>query len=301
MIGLSDAQLARRKINDINRDNLNSLIMELKAGLYIVSTPIGNLDDITLRALFLLKNCDIIYCEDTRVTQRLLQKHSITAKKLSVYNDHSDDYIRGRIVEDVANGKAIVLVSDAGTPLIADPGYKIVRELHENDLLVDVIPGPCAAISALILSGMPTDKFFFAGFMPKTSVSRDKLLSSLEDLEATLIFYEAPSRILDSLKQIQISLGDREVAVVKEITKIFQTVIRKKVSELINSFDEVNIRGEFVVLVSPKHPDEKVDVEKVKLTIQEMKKNNKTTKDIAEILVKKYNKKLTKNDIYKMC
>ncbi len=274
--------------------------MELRPGLYIVSTPIGNLSDITIRALYVLNNCDIIYCEDTRITQRLLQKHSIFGKKLSIYNDHSDSYSREKIVDKVRSGKIVVLVSDAGTPLIADPGYKIVRDIQKNNLLVDFIPGPCAAVSALVLSGMPTNKFFFAGFMPKTQISRDKLLGSLSDLDATLIFYDAPSRILETLKQIEITLGNREVAIVKEITKVFQSVTRKKVTDLIESFNEISIRGEFVILISPKLQEEIMDIQEIKHLVNEMRKNKMTSKDIAEILVKNYNKKLTKNDIYRL-
>jgi len=275
--------------------------MELTAGLYIVSTPIGNLEDITLRALFVLKNCNLIYCEDTRSTRKLLLKHGIMDKKLAVYNDHSDEYARNKIVEYIASGKIAALVSDAGTPLISDPGFKLVRTLQDQNLHIDVIPGACAAISALVLSGLPTDKFYFAGFMPKTKPAREKLLASLTDIPATLIFYDAPSRVLDSLSAIQNVLGNREVAVTREITKIFQQVIRKPVSEMIEKFDEIKTKGEFVLLISPEKQDSQISQEDVENLIHKLYAGGLSKKNIAEKIINKLGTKFKKNEIYKIC
>ena len=282
------------------KNSLNNLVMKLQSGLYIVATPIGNLEDITLRALFVLKNCDIIYCEDTRLAQKLLLKHGIKGKKLAIYNDHSDESERVRIAKKIHEGKMICLVSDAGTPLISDPGYKLVRFLQEKEIYIDVLPGPCAAISALVLSGLPTDRFFFAGFMPKTMVGREKLLQSLENLAATIILYDAAPRIFDSLVAIEKVLGNREVAVVREMTKIFQTVIRRSVAEIIGQFDMVKTRGEFVILISSAKPEIEFSKEDIMEQIKQMQKIGKSKKDIAEELMVKLNKKITKNEIYNM-
>ncbi len=285
----------------ITSKKLSNFFMELKAGLYIVATPIGNLDDITLRALFVLKHSDIIYCEDTRATQKLLQKHDISDKKLAIYNDHSNEKERQKIAGLIKEGKVICLVSDAGTPLISDPGFKLSRYLQDQNLHIDALPGACAAIAALTLSGLGSDKFFFAGFMPRTEHGRNKILKSLEDISATIIFYEGPSRILDSLIAIEKTLGNREVVVAREITKIFQTVVRKPVSEIIANFNEIKLKGEFVLLVSSEKAEINLTEEQVMKLIQELKNKGMTAKNIAEELTRRFNKKITKNEIYKMC
>ncbi len=275
--------------------------MELKPGLYIVATPIGNLEDITLRALFALKNCDIIYCEDTRTTHKLLQKHEIADKKLAIYNDHSTEDARGKIAALIKEGKVICLVSDAGTPLISDPGYKLIRFLQDQNLHIDALPGACAAISALTLSGLATDKFFFAGFMPRTEHARNKLLASLSNVEASIILYEAPSRIFDSLVAIEKTLGNREIVVARELTKMFQTIVRKPVSEIIANFEAIKLKGEFVLIISGEKAEIEFSEERILELIAEMKNSGMTSKDIAEKLTAKFQKKITKNEIYKLC
>ena len=162
-----------------------------KPGLYIVSTPIGNFEDITLRAISILKNSDIILCEDTRISQKLLAKHDIHTK-LQIYNDHSDEKHRENIISLIKSGNIISLISDAGTPLISDPGYKLVRDIRNLNCHIDVVPGVSAPVTALTLSALPTDRFLFHGFLPKTIESKKKIFSELVNLKATLIFLKRP-------------------------------------------------------------------------------------------------------------
>ena len=221
--------------------------LRLKPGLYLVATPIGNLGDITLRALETLKNCDVIACEDTRVSRKLLSAFSI-AKPLISYHDHNADQMRPLILDRIANGQAVVLISDAGTPLISDPGYKLVRHCYEAQLGVTFIPGPSAVIAGLVLSGMACDRFLFAGFADKSAYAE------LSSINTTLIFFESAKRLGSSLKQMAKSFVDREVAVVREITKLFEEVRRGSFEEVIKYYEENGLpKGEVVVVLSPKN------------------------------------------------
>lgn len=220
--------------------------------LYIVATPIGNLKDITLRAIEVLKSVDLIACEDTRRTRILLQHYGINKPLLSYYEYNKIK--RGEeLIRLLKEGKNIALVSDAGTPGISDPGAEIIGLTIENNIPLIFIPGPSAFVGALVLSGFPTDRFIFEGFLPAKAGARRKRLEKLKDEERTVILYESPQRILKTLQDIEEIFGDREVCIVRELTKKFEEIIREKPSALIISFQKRPPRGEFVIVLKPKH------------------------------------------------
>src|SRR5918994_7893499 len=187
--------------------------------LYLVATPIGNLADITHRALQVLKDVDLIACEDTRHTHKLLQHYGITTKTIS-YHEHNEQQRAGELIDRLKQGSDVAVVSDAGTPSISDPGFRLVRAAIESELPVVPVPGPSALISALIAAGLPTDEFFFAGFLPSRSTARRTRLSELRTVPGTLIFYEAPHRLAMTLKDAYEVLGEREAVVARELTKL---------------------------------------------------------------------------------
>ncbi|WP_375319275.1 16S rRNA (cytidine(1402)-2'-O)-methyltransferase [Candidatus Tisiphia endosymbiont of Oplodontha viridula] len=223
--------------------------MIFKPGLYIVSTPIGNLDDITFRALETLKNSTVILCEDSRISRKLLAKHNIKTK-LQIYNDHSDSQEREVICTLIDNGAIVSLISDAGTPLISDPGYKLVRQLRKLNYHIDVIPGVSALTTAITISGLPSDRFLFAGFLPKTIEGKKKIFTELANIKATLIFFETASRIEQSLHTALDVLGNREVCVARELTKFHQEVKSGLMENVINFYKQNVIKGEIVLLIS---------------------------------------------------
>ena len=217
--------------------------------LTIISLPIGNLKDITIRALEELQSSDLIFCEDKRITIKLLNHYNISNKLMS-YNEHSDRSTREFIINQINKGKSISLVSDAGTPLISDPGYKLIRELKEKNLTVTSCPGPSSPITAITLAGLPTDKFFFSGFLPVKSKARKDYLLKIKNIESTIIFFESPNRIVKSLETILEIFGDRNIAICRELTKKFEEVITLKVSEAIkNLSSRDNIKGEIVIVI----------------------------------------------------
>ena len=221
----------------------------LAPGLYMVSTPVGNLRDITLRALDVLEGADLIACEDTRVTGKLLEAFSLKKKMLS-YNDHNAPRRRGEILAALGNGQAVALVSDAGTPLLSDPGYKLVRDCIDLGFGVVSVPGANALLPALQLSGLPPDRFFFAGFLPPKSAARRAALEDLKSVPATLIFYETGPRLAASLKDMAEVLGDRPAAVAREITKKFEECRRGMLSRLAADYGRDGApKGEIVVTV----------------------------------------------------
>ncbi len=203
----------------------------LEPGLHLVATPIGNLGDITLRALWVLRGVDRILCEDTRVTGRLLARFGITTP-LEAYHDHNADRVRPLALAALRGGERLALVSDAGTPLVSDPGFKLVRAALEEGLPVTAAPGPSAAIDALILSGLPPDAFLFAGFLPPRAAARRKALAAWRELPATLIFYEGPSRLAAALADLRETLGDRPAAIARELTKRHEEIRRGSLSAL---------------------------------------------------------------------
>jgi 16S rRNA (cytidine1402-2'-O)-methyltransferase len=223
----------------------------LPAGLYIVATPIGNLRDITLRALDVLAGVDMLACEDTRVTSRLLAAHDIR-QSLTAYHDHNAAAMRPKLLGAVADGKAVALVSDAGTPLVSDPGYKLVAEAVERGLPVIPIPGASAALTALAAAGLPSDRFLFAGFPPPKRGARTRWLTELLPVQATLILYEGPSRVAATLADLAALEPERPVAVMRELTKLHEEHRRGTAAELAAHYAEAGPpRGEVVLVVGP--------------------------------------------------
>lgn len=217
------------------------------SSLYLISTPIGNLDDITVRAVKVLEEVDVIFSEDTRVTQKLLNYLNIK-KKLIALHDHNEDVVKDKILEYLKNGSSVGLVSDRGTPIISDPGYKSVKYISDNGYNVIAIPGVCAFVPALIVSGISPQPFSFYGFLNSKSSKRKKELEQLRFVKNTMIFYEAPHRIMETMKLMLEIFGDREVSLSREISKKFESVYRGNISDLLPSLDE--IKGEFVIVVS---------------------------------------------------
>lgn len=273
--------------------------MNFRPGLYIVSTPIGNLNDITIRALETLKNSDIILCEDTRISAKLLAKHNITGS-LSIYNDKSDETTRKYIIKNIEAGKVVSLISDAGTPLISDPGYKLVREVKEKGYFIDIAPGVSAPIAALTLSGLPSDRFIFAGFLPKTDIGREKVFLEFAEVDATLIFFDRSTRIVDSLQAALKILGNREANVSRELTKLFQESRTSDIESLIKYYSHNLPKGEIVLLISGKKSLESSE-EKLITEIKNLLILDTHTKDITKQLFQKYHKHYKKSKIYKIC
>ena len=221
----------------------------LSPGLYIVATPIGNLGDITLRAVETLRGVSAIDCEDTRVTGKLL-KHLEIKQRLIRYDDHSGEADRGRLLA-LMQTQPVALVSDAGTPLISDPGYRLVREAREHGIAVTSLPGASAAITALTLAGLPSDRFLFAGFLPSKAKAREDVLRELAAVPATLVFYETGPRLVASLEALGQVLPGREVAVARELTKLFEECRTGSAAELAAHYAAHLPKGEIVLLVGP--------------------------------------------------
>ncbi|MCM2343130.1 MAG: 16S rRNA (cytidine(1402)-2'-O)-methyltransferase [Alphaproteobacteria bacterium] len=225
----------------------------LAPGLYLVSTPIGNLRDITLRALEVLAAVDAVACEDTRMTGKLLEAHGIKAPKLIIYNDHSADRERSGILNMLAQGQRVALVSDAGTPLISDPGYKLVRDAQDLGLNVTSLPGANALLTALQLSAQPTDKFSFLGFLPPKEKARQDVLKEWRAVPGTLVTYETGPRLIAALSDMAKVLGpDRPAAVTRELTKMYEEVRRDTLANLVIHYEQAGEpRGEIVIVIGP--------------------------------------------------
>ncbi|HEV7878551.1 16S rRNA (cytidine(1402)-2'-O)-methyltransferase [Bradyrhizobium sp.] len=219
-------------------------------GLHLVSTPIGNLGDITLRALETLAGVDIIACEDTRITRRLTERYGISAL-LKPYHEHNAALARPKILERLAQGASIALVSDAGTPLISDPGFKLVREACAAGHQVIALPGPSSVLAALAVAALPTDRFFFEGFLPPKETARRARLTELARIDATLVLFESGNRIEDTLRDLADIMGTREGAVCRELTKLHEEVRRAPLPELAKSAGALETRGEFVLVIGP--------------------------------------------------
>ncbi len=223
---------------------------KVPAGLYLVATPIGNLGDITLRALETLAAADVVACEDTRITHRLMERYMITTP-LTPYHDHNAEAARPKILEKLSQGGSVALVSDAGTPLISDPGFKLVREVCAAGHQVIALPGPSSVLTALSVAALPTDRFFFEGFLPPKQVARRTRLSELARIDATLVMFESGARVQDSLQDLALIMGERDMAICREMTKLHEEVKRGSVSELAALANELETRGEFVLVVAP--------------------------------------------------
>lgn len=274
----------------------------MRQGLYIVATPIGNLKDITLRALEVLKTADAVVCEDTRVTNGLLSHYDIH-KKLLVYNDNSDESDRAEILHMLEAGKTLALVSDAGTPLISDPGYKLVREVMERGIYVTTIPGASSVISALTISGLPTDRFLFIGFMPQKREAKRKEFIKYKTLDSSIVFFERGSRLGETLEVAYEIFGDVDVAIVREITKIYEEVRLNNVSNILSNLkgpgvdgEGLELRGEIVVILSNK-PSEKTQISDSELNekLTSLLYNNRI-KDAANIAAEMFG--ISKKDAY---
>lgn len=254
----------------------------LDPGLYIVATPIGNLGDITMRAADILARCDAVACEDSRVTAKLL-RHLGIRKAMWRYDDHSGEKERANLLSAMRD-KAIALVSDAGTPLISDPGFRLVRAARDEGIPVTSLPGPSAAIVALTLSGLPSDRFFFAGFLPSRDKARAETLAELARVPATLIFYESGPRLVKSLDSIALILPGREVAVARELTKTFEECRSGPATELAAHYSAHHPKGEIVLMVGPPPESENqaADVDTLLLAAMEQEKPSQAAAQVAK-------------------
>ncbi len=269
------------------------------SGLYVVATPIGNIGDITERAKFVLQKADIIACEDTRVTKKLLSLLNInfSQKKFLTFHDHNEQQKVQEIIELLQQGNhTVAQVSDAGSPLISDPGYKLVRACREQNIPFSIIPGCCALICALQLSGLPSNRFMFAGFIPNKDKARTDLFTELKDIDATLIFYETAPRLLKTLQAAENIFANREFSVAREISKIYEECKTGFSSELIEYYTQNPPKGEIVFMVAP--PDKK-EVCAIDLNeILKQKMQNLPLKTAVSQVVSEYN--LNKNEVYRL-
>lgn len=233
----------------------------LPSGLYIVATPIGNLGDLSTRAADTLRRADLVLAEDKRVTAKLLQ-HAGAKTPMRAYHDHSSEPERARIIAELGS-RAVALVSDAGTPLISDPGYKLVRAARAAGRPVHTVPGPCAAIAALTLAGLPTDRFLFMGFLPSKTKARAEAIAEVATIRASLIFYESGPRLGESLQALAEGLGQREAAVIREISKLHEESVAGILPELAARYAEAPPKGEIVIVVGPPLAPAEVSEEKL--------------------------------------
>lgn len=252
--------------------------------LYVVATPIGNLEDITLRALRLLKEVDVIAAEDTRHTRKLLTHYGI-ATPLTSYHDHSETEKAPALIAQLQAGKNIALVSDAGTPCIADPGFRLVTAAAEAGVSVVPVPGPSMVTALMSVGGLPTDRFAFEGFLPAKHTQRRKALQHLQREERTLVFFESPHRVLEMLADLEDVCGDRQIVIGRELTKMFEEVLRGKVSELRALLETRDIKGEVAILVAGKaESSEPEEARPLAEEIQELSARGFSLKDVARIV-----------------
>tara|TARA_R110000751_G_scaffold98096_4_gene190865 strand:- start:23902 stop:24741 length:840 start_codon:yes stop_codon:yes gene_type:complete len=267
--------------------------------LYIVATPIGNLEDITLRALRILAEVDLIAAEDTRHSQRLLQHYDISTRLTSLH-DHNESQRAIQLIEKVKLGQNIALISDAGTPLISDPGYGLVSQCREAEVKVVPLPGPCAAITALCAAGLATDRFKFAGFLPVKAVAKQQALQRLMTETSTSVFYESPRRVADTVKQIVAELGEnRQMVVAKELTKTFETFYSGSALDCLTWLEaDVNHqRGEFVLMIAGEKQD-KTEVSADALNLLKLLVKELPLKKAAAVTAEQYG--LKKNQLYQL-
>lgn len=265
--------------------------------LYLVATPIGNLSDFSKRAIDILSNVEIIACEDTRETIKLLNHYKIKTPLFSCH-EHNEKIASLKVIEILKSGLNVAYVSDAGYPIISDPGSLLVKSVLENGFNVSVVPGASAFLSALVASNLPCDRFTFYGFLQSKTTARKKELLKLKDKEETIIFYESPYRVMDTLKDLLSVFGDRKICLARELTKKFEEYIRGNISEVIEEIKE-GIKGEIVLVVSGKTIAEKtIDNEFIVAAINDLVNKGATSKDAINIIAKKHN--LKKNDVYNL-
>ena len=258
----------------------------LPSGLYIVSTPIGNLKDITVRALSILKNCDLIACEDTRVTRKLLSSYEIKSKNLVSLHEHSPQQKLIFLIDKIKKGKSIALVSDAGTPIISDPGIQLVSLAINNSIKITPIPGPCAVTASLVGSGLAHYNFFFIGFLPNKKKQRINTLNKYKKIDSLLIFYENPKRIKETINDMFSIFGNRKCVIARELTKYYETFYRGGLKQFKNIKE--NLKGEITIIISPcenrKNKEKSyIDEDEVKKIISFTKKKL-STKNLSELL-----------------
>lgn len=265
--------------------------------LYVCPTPIGNLEDITLRAIRVLSEADMIAAEDTRRTVKLLN-HLDIKKPLVSLHQHNENHKSNELVNLIKEGRVIALVSDAGMPGISDPGHILIKKCIENDVEIIVLPGACAFIVALVASGLSTESFTFLGFLDRNHKTRISELEKYKNYDHTLIFYEAPHRIKHTLMDIYQVMGDRKITIARELTKKFEQYIRSDVKALIENIDEMNLLGEFVIILEGGigQITEEITQEQIYAELKELLDQEYSTKDAAKKIAEKY--KLKKNDVY---
>ena len=267
----------------------------MKNGLYIVATPIGNLSDISPRAVETLKAADVIACEDSRVTKKLFSLLGISLQKtFIVLHDHNENEQAQKIIDLIQSGKSVAQVSDAGSPLISDPGYKLIKSCREAGIYITTLPGCCALISALQLSGLPTNRFMFVGFIPNKDKARSDLFKKYQNFDSTLIFYETAPRIIKTLTAAAEVFGIREMAVAREISKVYEECLTGTAEELIAHFNANEPKGEMVFMVAPAEEENlpEIDVE----TLLKEKLATASLKTAVKELVETYG--LNKNEVY---
>lgn len=267
----------------------------LAPGLYVVATPIGNLGDMTIRALATLAGAETVLCEDTRTSGKLMERFAIKTR-LAPYHEHNAQKVRPAILERLQQGAAIALISDAGMPLVSDPGYRLVKEAVELGLPVTACPGPSAVLTGLALSGLPTDRFLFAGFVPQKQGERKRLFAEFEKLKATLIFFESPHRIVETLQDLGLALPGRQIAVTRELTKLHEEVLRGSAHEIAETLAaRPAVKGEITLIVGPPLEDEAISdevlAEAIAVAIQVM-----SASKAASEIAKRFN--LNRSDIY---
>ncbi len=262
--------------------------------LYICPTPIGNLEDITLRTLRILGEVDLIACEDTRHSLRLLNHYEIK-KPLTSYHEHNIREKGPELIQLLREGKSIAVISDAGMPGISDPGQDIIRLAIEEGLNVVVLPGPTASITALVASGLPTDKFVFEGFMPQKKKDRVKALEGLKKEKRTIIFYEAPHRVRESLTDMFVAFGNRRIAIGRELTKHYEEIFRGTFEDAINRFSDSQPKGEFVIIVEGNSFEEIVEIN-ISEELRKQIEKGLTKKEAVKAVATQY--KLSKNEVY---
>lgn len=270
----------------------------LRNGLYIIATPIGNLGDITARAREVLEQVPVIACEDTRMARKLFSLLNISpAKKFITCEDHNEDAHAERIIAEINAGNAVALISDAGSPLISDPGYKLVRSCRRQGVYVTALPGACAVITALQLSGQPTDRFMFAGFIPNRDKARQDLFAGLCGIDTTLVFYETAPRLLKTLEQAEPFFGSREISVVRELTKMYEETVTGSFAEVCAHFAENAPKGEFVLVIAPPAGESGVSAEKI---IPQLKKRLKETSLKTAVREICESSGMNKNEVYEL-
>jgi 16S rRNA (cytidine1402-2'-O)-methyltransferase len=245
---------AGRHLGDRTKEAIEDLLSApLSLGIYLVATPIGNLADITLRALSILSRADVVYCEDTRHSAKLLQHYAIASKTVP-FHEHNEDREIERALSSVEAGRRIAIISDAGTPLLSDPGFRLVRAAAERGIPVFSIPGPSAALTALTTSGLPTDAFFFGGFLPPKQAARRTRIAELSKIPATLVLFEAPHRVGEALADMAEVLGDRPAVIARELTKLHESVARGNLRALASASADATLKGEIVIVVGIGEP-----------------------------------------------